>query len=190
MADYSVHKVTALPGILQSHSIYLVAPTAGPADYLEIYVTDATGTATRKSLTRPQVQAMIDAAVALASGGGTIIVDNIAARNALTPDNAQRVYVVDASGDSTVTSGGAEYIWRASSAVWIKLSEAESQDLVLAWANITGKPTSTTVAIDDAVTKRHSHANATQLANIGEDGEGNLTYRGSRPRIAWDTVNW
>lgn len=190
MADYLVHKVTALPSNLQPHSIYLVAPTAGPADYLEIYVTDAAGTATRKTLTRPQIQAMIDAAVASASGGGTVFVDDIAGRDALTPDNAQRVYVVNATGDGTVATGGAEYIWRASPGLWIKLSEAESQDLVQAWANIIGKPDSSPAAIDDAVTKRHSHANATQLANIGEDQEQNLTYRGARPRIAWDTANW
>lgn len=119
-----------------------------------------------------------------------MIVDNIAARNALTPKNAQRVYVVNATGDSTANSGGAEYMWRSSTSAWIKLSEAESQPLVLAWANITGKPSSGVAAIDDAVAKRHSHANATQLDKIGEDGAGNVTYGGARPRIAWDNTGW
>ena len=128
--------------------------------------------------------------VRCAAIAGTVIVDNIAAHNALTRKNAQRVYVVNATGDSTANSGGAEYMWRSSTSAWIKLSEAESQDLVLAWANITGKPSSGVAAIDDAVAKRHSHANATQLDKIGEDGAGNVTYGGARPRIAWDSTGW
>jgi hypothetical protein len=38
MATYSIYKETALPGTLQPHSIYLIAPAANP-DYVEMYVT-------------------------------------------------------------------------------------------------------------------------------------------------------
>lgn len=188
MANFQVRKETALPGSLTPHTIYFVAPAARP-DFVEVYVSNAAGTATRRIIDQPAIQAMIDAAVA-AGSGGAIIVDDIAARDAITPDNAQQVYVVDASADTTVTSGGATYIYRASNTTWIKQSEAESLDLSLAWASITGRPSSTPAAIDAAVANSHTHANATELNKIGEDGEGNFTYDGVQPHIAWDSTGW
>ena len=81
----------------------------------------------------------------------------------------QLVMVVDASDDPTVTSGWAIYR-RLSSAVdlsqlasWQKIAENESMDLVLNWANLADKPSSLVADIDDAVTKRHEHANKAAL---------------------------
>lgn len=190
MATFTAHKLTALPTPVVPNSIYFIAPAGAPAGYMEIYVVHSDGSTVRSTLTRDQVQAMIDAAVASASGGGTIIVNDIAARNALTPDNAQRVFVVNATGDATVTAGGAEYMWRANPAGWIKISETESQDLVLSWATLTGKPSSTPANIDDAVSKRHAHANMTELNQIGQDAQGQFTYAGARPRTVWEETAW
>ncbi len=51
-----------------------------------------------------------------------------------------------------------------------------SEDLPeIAWAVITGKPKSTVEDIDDAVAKKHAHANSAQLDKVGE-ADGNLTY--------------
>ena len=188
MATYKVFKETALPGSLQAHSIYLVAPAANPG-YLEIYVTDAAGTATRRTHKIEDIQAMIDSSLAGISGGATIV-DTITARNNLSPTNGLTVLVVDASADPTVTSGAATYVYRSSNTSWVKISEYESMDVTQNWANIVGKPTSAVADIDDAVTKRHSHANKTQIDKIGEDGNGDLTYNGSNisPRLtssAW-----
>jgi hypothetical protein len=47
----------------------------------------------------------------------------------------------------------------------------------LQWANINGKPTSTVADIDDAVTKRHVHANAAVL-DLLSDNSGELFYNG------------
>lgn len=188
MPNLEAHKVTALPGALLPHSIYFVAPAARP-NYVEVYVTNAAGDAARKIIDQPDIQAMIDAAVA-AGSGGTIIVDTIAARDAVSAENAQTVYVVDASADATVTSGGASYIWRESTTSWIKMSEAESLDLSLTWAAITGGPSSTPANIDAAVAARHTHANATELGKIGEDGDGNLTYGGVQPMAPWASTGW
>lgn len=67
------------------------------------------------------------------------IVDTIAERDSIADVFATlRVFVKDASGDATVSSGGAEYLYDGSK--WIKTSEEESLDLVLSWANVTGKP--------------------------------------------------
>ena len=85
------------------------------------------------------------------------IVANIAARNALTGLFAGlNVYVTDATGDSTVSSGGAYYLYNGSS--WIKTAESESLDLVLSWANIQGKPTSLPANGGNADTVDNKHA--------------------------------
>lgn len=42
-------------------------------------------------------------------------------------------------------------------------------DLILSWNNINGRPTSAVADIDDAVTKRHTHANKALLDKVGED---------------------
>lgn len=55
----------------------------------------------------------------------------------------------------------------------------------ISWAKISGAPTSTVAEIDDAVAKRHAHANATQLGKIAEeDGTGRLLYTGRKVAMA------
>lgn len=67
------------------------------------------------------------------------IVDNIAARDGIADAFAGlSVFVKDASGDSTVNSGGAYYLYDG--AAWVKTAEAESMDVVLEWNAIQGKP--------------------------------------------------
>lgn len=189
MANYLIHKTTSLPGVLEPNSVYFVAPTSGPSDYVEVYVTDSSGTAVRKGMDISRVQTLIDTAIA-GSSGGLVVVDTIADRNAITATSAIEVLVLDATADPTVDNGWARYVWLVSSSSWFKMAEGESQDLTLTWDTITGKPTSTPALIDDAVNKRHTHTNLTQLNKINEDGQGNFLYNGVQPHIAWDTVNW
>ena len=188
MADFVILKETAVPSQLTPNSVILVAPPGKPG-YMEIYVVDNAGTATRKVMDDTRVQAMIDAAVASAASGLTVVA-TIAARNALTPNKAIEVLVTDATGDPSVGSGWARYVWMVSTSTWLKLAEGESQDLILSWAALQNKPTSTVAAIDDAVNKRHSHTNITQLNKITEDGEGKLLYNGARPKQDWSSTGW
>lgn len=51
------------------------------------------------------------------------------------------VFVTDASGDPTVTSGWAIYKYTLSTTSWVKIAENESLDVVTDWSNITNKPT-------------------------------------------------
>lgn len=187
MATYQVFKETTLPGTLQANSIYLVAPAAKP-DYVEMYVTGSSASTVKRIINDVDVQDMIDTSVA--SLTQLEVVANIAARNALAPTRNITVLVLDATGDATVASGAATYVYRLATTSWVKISEAESLDLAITWASITGKPTSAVVDIDDAVTKRHTHANLTQLNKIGEDGNGDLTYNGALPKTAWQSTNW
>lgn len=49
----------------------------------------------------------------------------------------------------------------------------------IAWAVITGKPASSVEDIDDAISKKHAHANAAQLDKVAEV-EGVMTYDGAK----------
>lgn len=187
MANFSTHRVTALPGTLLPNAIYYVAPPGRP-EYVEVYMTGSSASTVKRIVNSVDVQAMIDAAV---SGlGGLAIVANIAARNALNPTSNAMVVVLDASADPTVNSGSALYAYQLSTTTWIKLSEYESLDVNLAWGSITGRPNSSPAAIDAAVGASHSHANLTQLNQIGQDADGHLTYAGQSPKISWDTNAW
>lgn len=189
MANYRVFKETALPGALLPNSIYLIGPTAEP-DYLEVVVTTSDGTATRRTLSRPDVQSMIDAST---TGGNLLeVVDDIAARDALlaTLDGNVLILVLDASADTTVDAGFATYAYRHADTSLTKISEGENLDVVLQWSNIQGGPSSTPGAIDAAVSNSHAHTNATELDQIGQDADGDLTYNGASPRISWDSTGW
>ncbi|MDD5360409.1 MAG: hypothetical protein PHI79_03425 [Sulfurovaceae bacterium] len=186
MAIFKVYKETALPGTLTPHSIYFIAPAS--SSYVEIYVTDSAGTAHRHIPTESDINQMIIDAISNSSS--TQIVNDITARDALTPSSPITVFVIDATDDATVASGGATYIYNINTTSWVKISEAESLDLSLTWASITGKPTSSTTDIDDAVSKKHTHTNKTQLDLIGQDTDGNLTYNGSNPFAALSSTGW
>lgn len=69
------------------------------------------------------------------------IAADIAARDALTLDTGDEVYVVDASADGTVATGGAKYIWDGSA--FIKMAEDESFDVTIAPTNLGYTPSPT-----------------------------------------------
>ena len=178
-------KLTAVPTLpCEGSAVFFVAPQNKPT-YIEIYVSNNAGTALKRLLTDTDIQALIDASISGLAGEMPIVAD-IAARNALSPTSNTQVLVLDATGDPTVTSGAATYLYRVSTTSWIKLNEAESIDLVLQWANIQGKPTSSPTAIDTAVSNSHTHTNKTQLDKIGENADGFFTYNNAFPKIGWE----
>ena len=171
---YQVRKSTAVPSVPTTpNTVFYVAPTATP-NYVEIYVSNAGGDAIKRVINQADVQAMINASISNVSKYQ--VVADIAERNALT-DETSLVYVKNATGDSTVKSGGATYIYDSATSTWVKTSEEESMDLVFSWANLQDKPNSSVTAIDAAVLNSHTHANKTQLDSISEIG-GKLTYNG------------
>jgi hypothetical protein len=174
---------------LVAYSIYFIAPAARP-ELVEIYVTDSAGVA-KRVINKADIEALI--ATAVASATELLIVADIPARDALTLTGTRYVYVKDATGDTSVASGGATYLYDPSApsgSRWIKVSEAESLDVQLTWAAIEGKPNSTPAQIDAAVAAAHNHANKTQLDKIGEDADGNLTYAGNLPSTGWNSTGW
>ena len=180
-------KVATLPGSLTADSFYYVEN----GTYAESYVTDTSGVAHAIG-NSAMINALAGAVVtsALADYNTVEIVADIAARNALTLARNTTVLVLDASADATVDSGSALYAYRESDTSWIKLTEYESVDVALTWANLSGKPSSAPSQIDDAVAKRHTHANSAELAKIGE-ADGAMTYDGDPVGApVWSTTAW
>lgn len=187
MSTFKIFRETALPGTLEPYALYVIAPTAKP-NYIELYASDATGASAKRIIQDTDVQTLINNAIAGLSS--LEVVADIPARNALNPTTNKQVLVLDASADPTVTSGSATYVYQLSNTTWHKISESESLDVVLDWANIQNKPTSSASAIDTAVANSHTHTNKTQLDKIGEDVNGNFTYDNTLPVIAWSSVGW
>lgn len=186
MAAIKFFRETALPAIPVADAVYFIANPATP-DHLEVYVSNSAG-AVKRAPTQADIATQVNAAIAQA--GNLSVVADITARNALTPSSPVLVLVRDATGDVSVQSGAATYVYDFANGIWVKVNEFESMDINLDWAGISNKPTSTVAAIDAAVLASHSHANKTQLDNIGQDVNGNLTYAGSLPHAGWDTVGW
>lgn len=196
MAQLNFHKVTTLPGVLQANAVYFVEN----GTYAETYVTNSVGVA-RSVGNTAMINALIDLAVDTAVD--TAINDAIAASNAIeiAADIAARdvigaglnrnalVLVLNATGDATVTTGGAMYAFNNSTDTFSKVTEYESLDRVITWAEISGKPASTAAAIDNAVADSHVHANAAVLNALG-DNAGALTYNGTPVQTSWTTQNW
>lgn len=188
-----IFRETVLPSPqdLLPYSIYLVAP-AGQEDYVEMFVTNASigGAApyARRIINQADIELLINTKIQAARE--LVIVADIAARDALTPTASQFVFVIDASADSTVNSGGATYLYNPNTDSYIKISEAESLDVVVQYEDIVGRPNATAAEIDDAVSKAHVHANKTELDKIGEDANGNLLYSNKLPLTGWSSTTW
>lgn len=181
-------KVSVLPSIFEGDSFYYVAN----GDYAESYLTNSAGVP--KSLgNSTMTNALIQAALAnfQTRANAVEIVANVAARDAMTAaaESNLMILVVDATGDSTVGAGSALYAYAHDTTTTHKVAEYEAMDAVLNWSQIQGRPTSTAALIDDAVTKRHAHANSAVLDKLSEVG-GQLQYGGLPIASDWSTKNW
>lgn len=185
MSLLRIERVLALPGTLTGSTMYIVKSATAP--HAEVYFTDAAGTEARHVINKSEINTMISDAIA--SFSSIEVVADITARDALTPAANALVLVLDASADATVTTGAALYVYQLSNTTWHKVSEYESLDVVLDWASIQNKPTSTVADIDDAVAKRHVHANATTLDKIGENADG-ITFDGSNVEAFIANADW
>ena len=114
---------------------------------------------------------------ALAANTTTYFADDIAGRDALRGlIPGDRVIVLDATGDETVSKGAATYVYMPD-LTFRKLAADESMNIVLDWDKLINKPTSTAHEIDLAVARQHSHENKTLLDQLKENEAGQLTYK-------------
>lgn len=107
----------------------------------------------------------VDGLIAGVAEGSTAakVVNTIAERDALDPKRGF-VWVVDATGDSTVVTGGAMYLYNEATSSWIKTAEAESMDLIVKWDDIQGKP-------EDITRAGNTFNTAGNLVKLGVDGK-------------------
>lgn len=185
-AKLKMFKETTLPVTLEANSFYLIAPPGFP-NHFEMYLTGTSNTVIKRIINRVDIQAMIDAAIAL--DDAMEMVADIAERNTLAPNKNVIVLVLDATGDTTVASGAATYAFRHSTSTWTKISEAESLDVIVNWSMIQNKPTSAVADIDNAVTVRHSHSNKAVLDLLAVNSDGKLTYNG-KVNLGWGDSRW
>ncbi len=157
-------KVNTLPGAFAGSTVYIVKDT--DAAFAELYISNVTGSAVRRLPNKTDIQSMVNAAVAGTSH--MYVVADIAARNALAPTVVTQALVIDATADPSVNAGAATYIYDTNTSQWSKIAEYESMDVVLQWANIQGKPNSTSAEIDDAVAKVHTHGNKLVIDKLTE----------------------
>ncbi len=171
----TISRVNALPGTLTPETIYLVKT----GTELTLTVTGTTGSVVATTVTKADVNTAISTAIgALDLSNSVEFAANITARNSLSLSKSTFVYVADATADATVAAGAAMYLFDSATTTWHKVTEYESLDLVLNWDNVTGKPNSSVADIDDAVTKRHSHANMAVL-DLLTAPSGQLLYNGA-----------
>ena len=170
----TIQRVNALPGTLAAETIYLVKT----GNELTLTVTGNTGAVVATTVSKADVNTAISTAIgALEMSNSVEFAADINARNALTLTKSTFVYVADATIDETVSAGAAMYLYDFPNETWHKVTEYESLDLVVNWDNINGKPSSSVADIDDAVAKRHSHANMAVLDLLTAPG-GKLQYNG------------
>lgn len=171
----TISRVNALPGTLAAETIYLVKT----GTELTLTVTGTDGGVVATTVSKADVDAAVTTAIGyLDMSNNIVFAADIAARSALNLSKSSFVYVADASADETVTAGAAMYLFNFVNGTWHKVTEYESLDLVLNWDNVTGKPNSSVADIDDAVTKRHSHANMAVLDLLTAPA-GQLLYDGA-----------
>lgn len=162
MSVMKLRKVPALPSTLEASTMYFV-PGAS-SDLFELYVSDKTGSSVRRLPTSADIGNAIN--TALAGLSSVKVVADIAARDELAPTTVTQVMVLNATADTSVTSGTATYVFNPVDSSWTKISESESMDLVLQWDNVQGRPTSTVAAIDQAVSDSHTHTNKALLDTV------------------------
>lgn len=183
------HRFTAVPSTWPANAVCFVRVNG----VAETYVVDGDG----NPYPATNTQAIATTVNTLLSDFNLVqVVDNIAARDAYvasaTTQN-QLFLVLDATADNRVGSGAAFYAYQEAQGgnpgVFHFISDFESQNLVLNWSSIQGKPNATVSQIDDAVDNAHTHSNMAVLDGLS-DVNGQLQYNGAVLGATFTTTDW
>lgn len=171
----TISRVNALPGTLAAETIYLVKT----GTELTLTVTGATGNVVATTVSKADVNTAISTAIGnLDMSNSVEFAASIEDRDGLALTKSAFVYVADATADETVSAGAAMYLYDFATTTWHKVTEYESLDLVLNWNKIIGRPGVEVSEIEDAVAKRHNHANMAVL-DLLTAPSGQLLYDGA-----------
>ena len=130
--------------------------------------------------TTQEVTDAIDALQASIAQGVVKVVNTIADRDAIIAGDrveGLEVFVINATGDTTVNAGGAMYILKAglTNADWVKTYEAESLDLILSAANTSYDNTTSGASstnVQDATDEAFARLVTVENRPVGNSGEG------------------
>lgn len=124
------------------------------------------------------------------------VVADIAERDLLVVYEGLRVHVEDATADSSVDSGWAEYLWNGTA--FSKTAENESIDIVLDWANVQNKPSSyppsthghTASEVSEEANKKFmTDAERTKLSGVADNANNYSHPATHNPSIIQQDVN-
>lgn len=130
-------------------------------------ITEKTGTTAGKLLALDE-NGLIPSTLIPSSFKEAEVVADIAARDKLETFAGLHAFVIDATGDSTVKSGGAEYIYNGTQ--WIKISELEGLDAVINWENIQDKPAFASTFLGLTDTPSNYENSAGKLLCVNSEG--------------------
>ncbi len=183
MATVKFFQVTALPATLVADAFYFIEDI--PNGATEGFLTNNAGVA-RAIGSSSMINNLIDTKLAAMKA-----VIDVPLFSDLTGHTENAViFVHDASGDPLVDSGSALYYYDASDDTYTLQAKYENVTVSAAWADLTDKPTSTVADIDDAVSKRHAHANKTDLDKITKGTGNTLEIDGNPLEIEWTGNDW
>ena len=160
---------TALAGKAASTHTHSASDFTNFNDSVDARITAQTGTTSGK-LVALDSNGKIPSTLIPSSFKEAEVVADIDARDALTPFAGLHAFVIDASDDATVTSGGAEYLYNGTQ--WIKISELEGLDVSVTWENIGNKPTLVTTLLGLSDTPNTYANNAGKLLCVNAAGTG------------------
>ena len=160
---------TALAGKASSTHTHSASDFTNFNDSVDARITAQTGTTSGK-LVALDSNGKIPSTLIPSTFKEAEVVADIDARDALTPFAGLHAFVIDASDDSTVSSGGAEYIYNGTA--WVKLSELEDLDVSVTWENIGNKPTIVTTLLGLSDTPSSYTNSAGKLLCVNAAGTG------------------
>lgn len=97
------------------------------------------------------------------------VVANITERDGLEVFEGLHALVLDATADSTVEVGGAEYVFDGTD--WVKIAELSAIDALVSWNNVTDKPNIPT-SLTDLTDVAPYEGNAGKLVVVNASGTG------------------
>lgn len=174
MAKISIERVIQLPEQLASSTIYVVK--GADSSIAELYFTSTDGQELRHLINKDDINTLI--ASQISDFNNLLLTSDIPSRDALELSRNILVFVQDATGDTSVSSGAALYFFDASESDFIKVSQYDTSGVVLEWSLIDNRPASSVEAIDDSVSKSHNHSNSDVLNLLGQNEDGDLTFNG------------
>lgn len=185
----SFAKVLTLPATPVANCFYM---TPDATSGLRLTVSDAVGRVYRSTMRETTIDSEIVRMVARANELKVVATYTDLTNSAFSDSTFNRnqiYYVLDASGDPSVVSGPAMYILDWTTGTVHKIAEGVAENFSPDWTTVLGRPASEIVDIDDAVTKRHSHANLAELNSVTVDGDQVLV-SGTALRPAVRTAIW